>query len=68
MIAQAAGGTFSVTGEGDRAPVKPGPSLGDPGTGMLMAISILGALYSSTSAPRPGRAAACKWQCRMHRV
>jgi len=45
MIAQAAGGTISVTGEGDRAPVKPGPSLGDTGTGMLMAISILGALY-----------------------
>jgi crotonobetainyl-CoA:carnitine CoA-transferase CaiB-like acyl-CoA transferase len=45
MIAQAAGGTFSVTGEGDRAPVKPGPSLGDTGTGMLMAIGILGALY-----------------------
>jgi crotonobetainyl-CoA:carnitine CoA-transferase CaiB-like acyl-CoA transferase len=48
MIAQAAGGTFSVTGEGDRAPVKPGPSLGDTGTGMLMAISILGALYKSS--------------------
>ena len=45
MIAQAAGGTISVTGEGDRAPVKPGPSLGDTGTGMLMAISILAALY-----------------------
>ena len=45
MIAQAAGGTISVTGEADRAPVKPGPSLGDTGTGMLMAISILGALY-----------------------
>ena len=45
MIAQAAGGTISVTGEAERAPVKPGPSLGDTGTGMLMAISILGALY-----------------------
>jgi crotonobetainyl-CoA:carnitine CoA-transferase CaiB-like acyl-CoA transferase len=45
MIAQAAGGTFSVTGDGDRAPVKPGPSFGDTGTGMLMAVSILGALY-----------------------
>ena len=45
MIAQAAGGTFSVTGDADRPPVKPGPSLGDTGTGMLMAISILGALY-----------------------
>src|SRR3954465_7697839 len=45
MIAQAAGGTTSVTGYGDRPPVKPGPSFGDTGTGMLMAISILGALY-----------------------
>ncbi|HEU0160052.1 MAG TPA: CoA transferase, partial [Hyphomicrobiaceae bacterium] len=45
MIAQAAGGTISVTGDADRAPVKPGTSLGDTGTGMLMAISILGALY-----------------------
>ena len=33
MIAQAAGGTFSVTGEAGRAPVKPGPSLGDTGVG-----------------------------------
>ena len=45
MIAQADGGTISVTGDADRAPVKPGPSFGDTGTGMLMAISILGALY-----------------------
>ena len=45
MIAQAAGGPMSVTGEPGRPPVKPGPSFGDTGTGMLMAISILGALY-----------------------
>jgi formyl-CoA transferase len=45
MIAQAAGGPTSVTGYNDRPPVKPGPSFGDTGTGMLMAISILGALY-----------------------
>src|SRR5579862_6194420 len=45
MIAQAAGGPTSVTGYGDRPPVKPGPSFGDTGTGMLMAVSILGALY-----------------------
>src|SRR5499425_3663483 len=45
MIAQAAGGTISVTGEPDRPPVKPGPSFGDTGTGMLMAITILGALH-----------------------
>src|SRR5215510_11568342 len=44
MIAQAAGGTISVTGEADRPPVKPGPSFGDTGTGMLMTITILGAL------------------------
>ena len=30
MIAQAAGGPISVTGEGDRPPVKPGPSFGEP--------------------------------------
>jgi crotonobetainyl-CoA:carnitine CoA-transferase CaiB-like acyl-CoA transferase len=45
MIAQAAGGMTSTTGYGDRPPVKPGTSFGDTGTGMLMAISILGALF-----------------------
>jgi formyl-CoA transferase len=45
MIAQAAGGMTSTTGYSDRPPVKPGTSFGDTGTGMLMAISILGALY-----------------------
>jgi len=44
MIAQAAGGTISVTGYPDRPPVKPGPSFGDTGTGMLMSVTILGAL------------------------
>jgi crotonobetainyl-CoA:carnitine CoA-transferase CaiB-like acyl-CoA transferase len=45
MIAQAAGGPISVTGEPGRAPVKPGLSFGDTGTGMLMAATILGALH-----------------------
>jgi formyl-CoA transferase len=45
MIAQACGGTFSVTGEKSGPPTRPGISLGDTGTGMLMAITILGALY-----------------------
>jgi formyl-CoA transferase len=36
---------MSTTGELDGRPLKPGPSLGDTGTGMLLSISILGALY-----------------------
>jgi crotonobetainyl-CoA:carnitine CoA-transferase CaiB-like acyl-CoA transferase len=45
MIAQACGGTFSVTGEADGPPIRPGISLGDTGTGMVLAITILGALF-----------------------
>lgn len=45
MIAQACGGTFSVTGDPDGPPTRPGISLGDTGTGMLLAITVLGALY-----------------------
>jgi formyl-CoA transferase len=45
MIAQAAGGNMAITGETGRRPIRPGPTLGDTGTGMLMAISILAALY-----------------------
>ncbi len=45
MIGQATGGIMSVTGEADGKPIKPGPNFADTGTGMLMAISILGALY-----------------------
>lgn len=44
-IAQAAGGILSVTGERGGPPCKPGPGIGDTGTGMTLAISILGALY-----------------------
>ena len=49
MIAQASGGLMSITGEPDQPPVKPGTTVGDTGTGMLLAISILGALYRRKS-------------------
>ena len=49
MIAQATGGVMSISGEKDGRPIKPGPTLGDTGTGMLLCISILGALYEKKS-------------------
>jgi formyl-CoA transferase len=45
MIAQACGGVMSISGERNGPPIKPGPTLGDTGTGMLLAISILGSLF-----------------------
>src|SRR5204862_7656824 len=44
MIAQACGGNMAITGEAGRRPVRPGPTLGDTGPGMLMAISGVSAL------------------------
>jgi CoA:oxalate CoA-transferase len=45
MIAQAMGGTVSITGEPGRPPVRVGFSIGDIGAGMFAAIAIIAALH-----------------------
>src|SRR5215213_6933321 len=42
-LAQAAAGAFSITGEPDCPPVKPGPTVADTGTGMQAALGIAAA-------------------------
>jgi len=48
-VAQATGGAMSITGEPGGRPIKPGCTIGDTGTGMLLAFSIVSALYQRMS-------------------
>src|SRR5687768_10750280 len=66
MIAQAAGGMISVTGYPDLPPVKPGPSFGDTGTGMLMASTILGAIIDRARTGKGRRLQAAMQDAMIH--
>jgi formyl-CoA transferase len=68
MIAQATGGVMSISGQPDGPPVKPGPTLGDTGTGMLLAISILGALYEKRSTGKGQRVQIAMQDAMLHYI
>ena len=65
-IAQACGGAMSITGEPGGRPLKPGPTIGDTGTGMLLAFSIVSALFERSKSGKGRRLEAAMQDGVMH--
>ena len=60
------GGAMSITGERGGKPIKPGPTIGDTGTGMLLGFSIVSALYQRMSTGKGRRLQAAMQDSVMH--
>ena len=68
MIAQAVGGIMSISGSPGGPPIKPGPTLGDTGTGMLLAISILAALFEKQTTGKGQRLQVAMQDAMLHYI